>query len=225
MTHILLSRGILGSEMVHKYAKSHIKPNMKVLIVALSFFELQFSDAEAYHAFYEPGGEYYEKMIASFLPYGITEKSIDFLNYFKDETIDAIKKIEKADIIYFPGGAPDLMMKRIKALGIEEALLHKTFFIGSSAGAMIQFETYHISKDADYPKFSLEKGLNLIQGYAIEVHFRRKKVQKSAMRKVFRMYRIPIITLPDHGCIIDHDGHLKLIGDAKLYYDEKGVVS
>lgn len=225
MIHILLSRGILGSELVHKYAKTYIKSNMKVLIVALSFFEQQFKDASEYNLFYGPGGEYYEKMVGSFIPYGIPEKHIDFLNYYKDDQNDALKKIQKADIIYFPGGAPDLMMKRIKALGIEEALLKKTFFIGSSAGAMIQFQTYHISKDYDYKKFSYEEGLNLIKGYGIEVHYRRKKVQKSAMRKVHRAYKIPMITLPDDGCIIDHDGHLKLIGTAKLYYDEKGVIS
>jgi peptidase E len=223
MIHILLSRGILGHPNIVTYAQELIKPKHKVLVVALSFFPHQFNAQNDYEVFYGKGGEYYDKMVLSFAPYGIPESNIQFINYYQDDTESALKKIKDADIIYLPGGAPDLMMKRMEALKIKEAIEQKTFFVGSSAGAMIQFETYHISKDHDYPKFSYQKGLNLLKGFSIEVHFRRKKAQKSGMRKVYRAYRHPIFVIPDDGAIIISDNEARLI-NAGLYYDLRGVV-
>lgn len=223
MINILMSRGIIGDPNIVPYASEYIKSHHKVLVVALSFFRDQFQSQADYEAFYSKGGEYYDKMISAFLPYHILESNISFLNYFKDDQELAIKKIMEADIIYFPGGAPDLMMQRIIELGIKEALESKDFFIGSSAGAMIQFENYHISKDQDYLNFSYQNGLNLLKGFSIEVHFRRRKNQKKAMRKVFRAYKHPIFALPDDGAIIIKDNEARLI-NAYLYYDLKGVI-
>jgi peptidase E len=223
MTHILLSRGILGHPNLVPFAIELIKPEHKVLVVALSFFPHQFNTQNDYEVFYAKGGEYHEKMLLSFAPYGIQESNIQFLNYYKDDTQSALKKIKDADIIYLPGGAPDLMMHRITELGIKDALEQKTFFIGSSAGTMIQFETYHISRDHDYPKFSYQKGLNLLKGFSVAVHYRRRKAQKSGMKKVYRAYQHPIFVIPDDGAMIIQDDEARLI-NAALYYDLRGVV-
>ena len=119
-----------------------------------------------------------KKMIGSFSPYGIQESSIQWI-YYDTPTEEAIQMIKKSDILYFPGGAPDQMMERFKDKNLIQAIEeHQKIYIGSSAGAMIQFEDYHISADAEYPKFSYEKGLNLLKGFSIEVHYRRRKKQK-----------------------------------------------
>jgi cyanophycinase-like exopeptidase len=225
MTNILMSRGILNKPFIVSQVSQYIKKTDKVLIIAFSFFENQFKDQETYFNYYSTGGEYYIKMVEAFLPYGIKENQIEWLYYYKDNESTAIKKIENADIIYFPGGSPILMMNRIYEYKIKEALEspHKVF-IGSSAGAMIQLDHYHISKDNEHPKFSYEEGLNLISGISIEVHYRRRKKQKSALRKVNRAFRHPIIAIPDEGAVIIDDESVKLLGNAFVLYGKKGVI-
>ena len=225
MLNILLSRGILHHPHIYHEVKQYLKKTDRVVILAFSFFKDQFSNEDQYHEFYEKNGEYYQKMIDTFAPYGITENHISWINYYKDTKETAIKKIKEADIIYFPGGAPDLMMERIHAFGLIEAIesFNKTY-IGSSAGAMIQLENYHISKDNEYPSFSYEKGLHLLKDISIEVHYRRRKKQKSALRKVFRAYQHPIFAIPDDGALIIEQGKVTPIGSAFQVYDQKGII-
>ena len=225
MINVLMSRGILGSDMLVDELKDVIKKEHKVAILLYSFFDHQFISENDYHVFYEKGSEYYEKMMASFAPYGIDPSQIKFINYYKTSVKDAIKIIEDADILYFPGGAPDQMMMRIKEKGLLEAIEnHKKIYIGSSAGAMIQFHTYHISKDTDYKTFRYEEGLNLLSGFSVEVHFRRRKVQKSGMRKVFRAYKHPIFTIPDDGALIVKEEEIIMLGTTELMYGAKGII-
>lgn len=222
--HILLSRGILNHPELVKAFSKLIKPSDKVAILAYSFFPLWLPDLSTYDAYYAPGGEYYEKMMSSFEPYGIPPKHIEFIHYYKDTSEVAIKKIKQADIIYFPGGAPDLMMKRIHEKGLKEILeKHDKLFIGSSAGAMIQMESYHISPDDDYPSFSYEKGLNLLKGFSIEVHYRRRKKQKSSLRKVNRAYRHPIYAIPDDGALLVDQKEIKCLLSSFKIYNNKGI--
>jgi len=225
MMNVLMSRGILGHEMMVEELKDVLKKEYKVAILLYSFFKEQFQTERDYHAFYEKGSEYYEKIVSAFEPYGIQEKQLSWVNYYHDKKEDAMKKIKDADILYFPGGAPDLMMERIIEKGLKEAIeAHRKIYIGSSAGAMIQFENYHISSDAEYPQFTYQTGLNLLKGFSIEVHYRRRKKQKSGMRKVFRAYKHPILTIPDDGAVVVYDDEIILLGTAKLTYTHQGIL-
>jgi peptidase E len=223
MINILLSRSILGEPEMVQNLSQYILPTHQVLIVAFSFFKEEVTSETQYDALYEKGGTYYDKMIAMFSSYGISENQISWIHYYKDDTASAIQKIKEADILYFPGGAPDLMMKRIHEFGIQESLeQHQGIYIGSSAGAMIQFEDYHISKDHDYKRFSYEHGLNLLKGFSIEVHYDRKKKQKSGMHKVWRAYRHDIYAIPDDGCMVIDRQRTHLLGSAVKIYNQKG---
>jgi peptidase E len=225
MIHVLTSRGILREPFMVEALKDIIKKEHKVCVVALSFFETHIYTIEAYDAYYKKGGEYYQKMIDSFEPYGIKENQISFVYYYDMTKEEAKRNIDKADIIYFPGGAPDLMMKRINEFELKEHLeKQEKIFIGSSAGAMIQFSQYHISPDLDYDKFSLHEGLNFIDKFIIEVHYRRRKKQKSSLRKMYRDTHKPIFAIPDDGAIIYDHKHLKLLGSAKQLYNHRGVI-
>lgn len=224
MIHILMSRSILAKKEVYDFAKSYIQKHHQVVIVALSFFPYQVRSEEDYHKLYQKGSEYYQKIIDQFTPYGIDEKQISWINYYHDNLQSAIKKIEQADIIYLPGGAPDLMIKRIIEMGIKEIIeSHKGIFIGSSAGTMIQFKDYYISKDHDYRRFSYEKGLNLLSGFFVEVHYRRRKKQKSSMRKVFRAYKEDIYSIPDDGIIIIDNQRITPLLSSKRIYHRIGI--
>lgn len=225
MINILLSRGIIGTEKMVSNFEGIIKKEHKVCILAFSFFDKHMSTKEAYDLYYKKGGEYYQKMIDSFMAYGISESAISWIYYFDDHRASAIKKINDADIIYFPGGSPDLMMERIIEFEIKEVLeAQDKIFIGSSAGAMIQFDTYHISKDGDYNAFSLNEGLNLINDFIIEVHYRRRIKQKSSLRKMHRLTHKDIYVIPDDGAIIYDHHSVRAIGSAYQLYDQKGVI-
>lgn len=224
MIHILMSRGIFGSPHVVEMAQSFVKPTDQVVIVALSFFEHQAPSQQAYHELYQAGSDYYQKLVASFLPYGILENQIQWIDAYHDQKNSAIQKIQQADILYFPGGAPDQMMERIKKMGIQEAIEnHKGLMIGSSAGTMIQFETYYISKDTDYQAFSYQKGLSLLKNFFVEVHYRRKRTQKRAMKRVFKDHRKPIITIPDDGFVIVTEDRIIPCHSANLHYYGLGI--
>lgn len=224
MAHILMSRGNLNLPHFVETLKPYIKENMNVVVVALSYFDFQFKDHPSYLESYHEGGEYYLKMESQFTPYGIKMDQVTWILDGIDSTEEAISKIKEADIIYFPGGAPDRFMARIDALGIRQAIeAHKGLFIGSSAGAMIQFKQYHISKDNEYKRFSYESGLDLITGFSVEVHYRRKVKQKSAMRKVYRAYQEPILGLPDDGLIVFDTDTIHLYFGASIIYGNRGI--
>jgi peptidase E len=224
MINILMSRSILGSKELVNELEHVIKKEHKVAILLYSFFDKDLPTQADYEQYYASDGEYVQKMVDSFSPYGIPSSHISFIDYYHDSHEVAKKKIEDADIIYFPGGAPDLMMKRINEKDLKHSLEdHQKIYIGSSAGAMIQFKTYHISKDYDYERFSYEEGLHLLQGFSVEVHYRRRKKQKAAMRKVFRAFHHPILTIPDDGAIMIHDDEITLIETADVMYDHRGI--
>lgn len=222
MINILMSRSFLSKEWAFDEVSKYLKSDMNVLIVGFSFFgELSKND---YLAMYGKDGEYDLKMREMFDAYGI--KDVNWAYYHVDSKDEIIKKINKADVLYFPGGAPDLMMERIIEVGIKEEL--KAFegvVIGSSAGAMIQKDLFHISKDREYHKFGLYEGLGYLSDFHFEVHYRRRKAQKSSLRKMWKKTRKPVYGIPDYGIIIVDNGKMKLLGSAVQVYNGKGKIS
>ncbi len=225
MIHILMSRGILGHPRMVEHVKPCLVDRQKVVIIALSYFEKHLGDSKTYLEYYAPGSAYHQKIIDSFAPYGIKEKDITWILDHQDTTASATKKIKEADILYLPGGSPTELMARLKALDINAAIeAHQGVLVGSSAGAMVQFNRYHITPDHDFHRFSDEEGLDLLKGFAIEVHYQRRKKQKKALRKVRREHGIPIYGIPDEGAIIVTNGDITLIHPARQLYTPKGVV-
>ena len=221
MINILMSR---SSALVEDWSKDELnkilKPNMKVVVLGFSFFGNL--TLEEYFLTYGTGSEYFTKINDNFSEFNISE--VNWIYYYQTKHDEALDLINNADILYLPGGAPDLMYERIKEKELLEAL--KTFkgiVIGSSAGAMIQLEKYHISKDNEYFKFSEHKGLGYINEFFIEVHYNRRRKQKSSMRKMRKKYLKPIYTIPDDGMVIVKDSKIITLNQAKKYYNKKGV--
>ncbi len=225
MVNILLSLRIFDQPIIKEALKPYINPDSKVTVLTYSFFKMFCSDEDAYEAYYQEGGEYFDKIWDSFSVFDIKKDNFFWIDYYKDSKDEAIKKINAADVIYFPGGAPDEMMDRIREKGLIDALSDPSkTYIGVSAGTMIQFKNYYISPDAEYPKFSEESGLGLVDGFYGEVHYRRRKKQKSSIRKIWRKYHKNMYVIPNDGCIIVDKNGIKTIGTAKQLYDKKGVI-
>lgn len=216
MINILMSRsGALNATWAKDELNKHLKPKMKVVIVGFSFFNNL--DEVTYFNEYGQNSEYQLKLTNNFLEYGIND--INWLYYYQQTKAEMVELINSADVLYFPGGAPDLMFERIKEKAILENLKNfKGIVIGSSAGAMIQLANYHISKDQEYFKFSFNEGLGYLDDFFIEVHYRRRRPQKSSMRKVRKTYKKPVYIIPDDGMIVVSDSQILTLGSAKLYY-------
>ncbi|CCV64320.1 predicted Peptidase S51 dipeptidase E [Alteracholeplasma palmae J233] len=220
MTNILLSRkSKLLEENTKKIVSSYIKKDDKVVILGFSFFEKEIDSNEKWQETYGKNSKYYNEMETIFINLGVKKENISWINYY-DENIEQMKKtINESNILYLPGGAPDEMMERIHEKELTTDLENfKGLVIGSSAGAMIQFNYFHISKDNDYQAFNISDGLGYIHNFSIEVHFRRKKKQKSGIKKAVKLFNRDLYTLPDSGMIIVSEYGITLYDGAELYY-------
>lgn len=222
MINILMSRsGALVDSYATEQIKEILKPNMKALVVGFSFFGTL--SEEEYFNMYDKNSEYYLKIKENFSFYGINE--VNWIYYYKQTKEEMVELINNADILYFPGGAPDLMMERIIEKKILEELKgFNKIVIGSSAGAMIQLGHYHISPDNEYFKFSEHEGLKYINDFFIEVHYNRRKKQKKSMRKMRKKYLKDIYIIPDDGMIIVNNTNIKTLNTAKKLYNSKGII-
>lgn len=222
MKHLLLSHTILDHPNIMPTLKKHLTHEDHVLVILYSFFEMWMPSIEAYDAYYAKGGKYDLKIHAQLSKYGA---SYEYLNFFHDDPKTRLEKLSKATVLFFPGGAPDEMLERLKVHELIDPI--KSFqglTIGSSAGAMIHAKRTHIYKDHEYPKFSFFDGLGWIDGFDFSVHYRRRIQQKKAIKKMFRTYPQEIYVIPDDGALFVEDGKVTCLGSAKKMYTKKGIV-
>lgn len=223
MINILSSHSIYGRQDVIPVLKKYIKEDSKICVIAFSFFNVAFRQ-DLYEASYTaPEGRWYLHILTPLLNYGIKEENVNWIIYDKDTIESAKAKIETADIIFLPGGAPDLFVERLKKYDLLEYLKNLTnkIFMGPSAGTMIQFNWFHISPDYDYKKFMLSEGLDLIRDFGVEVHYRRRRKQKKGIRRVSHLDERPIYTIHEDGLMILENNKIIYQKNAVKYY-EKG---
>lgn len=200
--------------------KKHIKPTHSVAVVAFSFRGSHVRSAADWDLLYgKENGKYYGGITGGFASYGIPEEHIAFVNYFADTKESAARKIEEADIIYFPGGLPDRMMERIKEFDLYDPLMrHDRIVMGYSAGAVIQLSEYHLSPDEDYPEFRYYNGLPYLNDFYLEVHYEGTDIQNAAIQRVIaERGKHVYATALGAGAIIAENGTIKLIGNVQTY--------
>ncbi len=220
MINILLEEYDIDADWLCGELKKYIKPTYSVAVVAFSFRDNRVRSIADWNLFYsKESGKYYGGIVGGFASYGISERDITFINYFADTKESAARKIEKADIVYFPGGLPDRMMDRIKEFELYDILMkHDGIIMGYSAGAVIQLSEYHLSPDDDYPEFRYYKGLPYLNGFYIEVHYEGTEIQNAAIRRVIAERGKPVYaTASRHGAIIIDNGNIKPIGNVKVF--------
>ena len=220
MINILLEGYNIDAVWLYDELKKYIKPTHSVTVVAFSFRDSQVPSAADWDLLYgRENGKYYGGITGGLASYGIPEENITFINYFSDTKESAARKIEEADIIYFPGGLPDRMMERIKEFGLYDLLTrHEGIVMGYSAGAVIQLSEYHLSPDEDYPDFCYYKGLPYLNDFYLEVHYEGTDIQKASIQRVIAERRKPVYaTALGAGAIIVENGTTKLIGNVQTY--------
>lgn len=207
-------------DVFHSELSKYFSPTDRVCVVAFSFYDDYVYDAKSWDKVYgeEIGNGYFET-INSFIPYGICKENITFINYFTDTKESAVEKIKNADIIYFTGGLPDRMMDRINDFDLSDAIMsHKGVVMGYSAGAVIQLGEYHLSPDADYAEFGYYKGLPMLNGFYIEVHYEFKESQNASIKRVLRERNKTVyVTHTRKGGIVVEDGRVTTVGQVDVY--------
>lgn len=113
MVNILMNTSMIDEAWCFPILKRYIKPNMKVCVVALSFLTTR-KCKRIGTSNTKRERDLVSRQSRCLFKYGIKDEDISWINYFQDSKEAMKEKIESADLVLFTGGAPDLMMKRIK---------------------------------------------------------------------------------------------------------------
>lgn len=221
MINMLFSQYNFHESWAKKIVAKYINPHDKVLIIPFSFGDYLINEYDWKNAYSKNSGKFYESIVTPFKNYSIQEDNIQWVNYFKDTLKEATDKVRNSQIIFFTGGFPDKMVKRLDKFDLIEVVSgFSGVIIGSNAGAMIQIAEYHITPDEDYRIFSYNKGLNLINGIDIEVHYVGTEMQNYYINKVLDEKVDKVYALSDSGGITVNQQKVLLLGDTKIFSEK-----
>lgn len=218
--NILLDKLDFNESWAYETLKNIIKPEHRICIIPFAFHDDWIRNNDEWKKCYDKlNGEYYKPAVSPFYTYGISDENITLINYFNDTHDSSKLKINSSDIIFFTGGYPEKIMRRLGEFDLVKCIEnHKGIKIGWSAGAMIQCFDYYISPDEqDYPEFLYEKGLNCIKDFAVEVHYKNTESQNSSIEKYMKETGKTVYTTEPGSAIIVDGNTITLLGNAKLY--------
>lgn len=202
----------------------HIVKNKRVLIIPLAFRETQAWDNASWLSVYGKGGEKYGNILSPFLAYGYKEQDINWLNPYVGG--DYVKQIQSATLLFFTGGMPEKAIARMEQLGITQAV--RSFggvVMGASAGAMLQLDEYHITPDEDYDRYGVYKGLGMVTGLDLEVHYLDTDLQNECTERAARELNKPVYQIWHEGGLIVDGNKITVMGRAqRVKRNEQGAV-
>lgn len=217
-THILMNTSEIDAKWCFPILRKYIHATDRVCVFAFSFFD-DTKNSSDWNKQYAPGqGIWYRANTDVFFKYGIKKEQIVWVNYFQDSRQEIESKILNSSILLITGGAPDLMMKRIKEFRLKKLLKnYKGLMLGYSAGAMIQLDQYHITPDQDYLTFGYYSGLATLSGFSIEPHYQNSSNQKASIEQVLADKKHPVYAIGELGGLIVQDGNITCFGDVELF--------
>lgn len=213
--NILLNINNFSEEYAYDTLKMFIKPWMKVLIIPFSYHECWIDSEEKFDEHYQKGKEEFEDIAKEFMNYGISRRNIQILHYYRDSNRKCKNKIYHADILFLTGGYPDRFLYRIDQKNIRGAI--KRFdgiVMGTSAGAMIQFDEYHVTPEEEGQDYEYHQGLGLLSGFDIEVHYEESFEHLASLVTDLKLHNKPIVALPNWGGMVVDGNEYILLGDA-----------
>lgn len=219
MVNLLLSLNNFDADWCYYILKYIIKKDHNVVIIPFSYDDNWLKDKYDWdRAFNKIYGTHYKDIVSPFLSYGIEESNIRWLNQFEDSIEEMKDKIKTSDIVYFTGGYPDKMYDKLKKYDLIDILENfNKIMIGASAGAMIQIDEYHVSKDADYDRYQYFKGLNIIKDFDLEVHFENTEIQNTSLLRAIREKRKPVYSITNNGGVLVINGRAFILGNANKW--------
>lgn len=173
MYSVFFSKIDIGMDIIATRLMSIVKNNSKVAIFPWAF-PVEMTSSEFENDYFSIGGKRYKKYLDELKKIGIKEKNYIVCNPYKHTKEELINIIKNSDILFFPGGNPEMMFKKV--LHDTEILYDIKYFngliIGESAGAELQLKRYFItSKNNFYSYFSFYDGFGVINDpFYFDVH-------------------------------------------------------
>ena len=97
-------------------------------------------------------------------------------------------------------------------LGIKEAIAaFDGVVMGTSAGALIQLDEYHLNEEEGYP-YQIQEGLGLIGGFDIDVHYEENETHVSGIIRSIEDMDRPVVCMPNDGGMILDGENVELLG-------------
>ncbi len=210
MINVLLNYYNFDGEWARPYLQN-IVTDKRVLIIPLAFRESQAWDNASWQSVYGKHGEKYDNILKPFLEYGYAESDIDWLNCYDDK--DHAKQIQNASLLFFTGGMPEKAIRRMEELGITDAVLNfNGVVMGASAGAMLQLELYHITPDEDYESYEICRGLGMVRGFDLEVHYLATDLQNECTDRAVKQLGLPVYQMRHEGGLVVQNGTITVMG-------------
>jgi hypothetical protein len=217
--NILMNSSLIDENWSKKAVAPYIHASDRVCVLAFSFFDDTKNLADWNKQFQKGQGIWYRANTDVFFPFGIKESQIEWVNYFTDSIEQMKEKIARSDILMLPGGAPDLLMKRIKEKKLKPILNgYEGLIIGYSAGAMMQLDKYHITPDEDYPDYGWYTGMGWLSGFDVEVHYKGTPIQKRCIERAGKESGLPIYAIDEKGgLIVDTKKQIRCFGKVEIF--------
>lgn len=201
--NILMNTSMYDEKWCYPALKKVYRPTDRVCILAFSFYDDTKNAQDWDRQFGAGRGIWYRANTDPFLKFGLKKDQIVWVNFFEDSPEVMKNKILNSSILVLPGGAPDLMMKRIKEKKLTAILKnYQQTIVGFSAGAMIQLKRYHITPDEDYPDYGWYSGLGYLDDFDIEVHYQGSSHQKRHIEKAMDDSGLEVIAIYEKGGMI-----------------------
>ncbi len=214
MINILLNISNFDEGWAYPSLENILTPDKKVLMLPLSYDEGWITDSYEWKRKFGKGRRHYEELVRPFRSYGIPDRNISWVNYYDDDESSSRRKIENADVLFFTGGYPHWMMQRLYDLGIQDDIRDfNGVVMGTSAGACIQLDEFHLPAEDEEP-FQYQEGLGLLSGFDIDVHFEEDLIHIEALIRSLEDMGKPIIAYPNQGGVVIEGDHFELLGGA-----------
>ena len=185
--------------------KKIIDKNSKVLIFPWAF-PTEINSKKLKNDYFKVGEPRYNRYIYSLKKIGINEKNIYICDCYGDSKELLIKKIEESDVLLFPGGNPEMLFSKV--LHQTELLYiikkYNKTIIGESAGAVLQFKRYFVTKENNYYEyFAFYDGFGVLDDpFYLDVHTKKDKEYLKFLNKISKDHKKSVYAIYDDGCLI-----------------------
>ena len=213
MYSLLFSDFPKGVEKHYLDIKKYIKDNYKVAVLPWAFpVEL---DAEKFeNEYFSKDTNRYQRYIGTLKKLGIKDENIIICNCYKDNRDKLLNILEYVDVIFLPGGNPEMMYQKIvQDMELLYVLKHtKKIVVGESAGTELQLKRYFITAKNNYYKyFAFYDGLGLLDNpFYMDVHTVNNKHYLNKLQKVADEKGKDVYAIYDGGVIIYNRDNLKM---------------
>ena len=213
MYSLLFSDFPKGVEKHYLDIKKYIKDNYKVAVLPWAFsVEL---DAEKFeNEYFSKDTNRYQRYIGTLKKLGIKDENIIICNCYKDNRDKLLNILEDVDVIFLPGGNPEMMYQKIvQDMELLYVLKHtKKIVVGESAGTELQLKRYFITAKNNYYKyFAFYDGLGLLDNpFYMDVHTVNNKYYLNKLQKVADENGKDVYAIYDGGVIIYNRDNLKM---------------